>query len=242
MVPRAAETARVRRALSCYNQGVSPAVRPGVRPRFPGLFQPSPAGQSSVAGSLLFDRVEKESGTELPHSKGALGVRQLVAAFIFNQVQRVCTSLLASFVSSRMEKESGTELPHSKGALGVRQLVAAFIFDPGPAFGRPCSRHSCQAGWKKKAVPSYRTPRGLWECGNLSPLSFSTRSSVCTSLLASFVSSRMEKESGTELPHSKGAGRRCSLTASPGVDFDGFVDYNDRTVRTSHGRFGNGWL
>ena len=77
----------------------------------------------------MFDRVEKESGTELPHSKGAFGVRQLVAAFTFNQPQRGWRSLLALFVSGRVEKESGTELPHSKGAFGVRQLVAAFTFN-----------------------------------------------------------------------------------------------------------------
>ena len=63
-------------------------------------------------------RMVKESGTELPHSKGALGVRQLVAAFTFSQAQRSLDVLPALFVSGRMVKESGTELPHSKGVVG----------------------------------------------------------------------------------------------------------------------------
>ena len=75
----------------------------------PNRSSTEPNCQSSVGGSWLFDRVKKESGTELPHSKGAFGVRQPVAAFIFSQAQRVCTSSPALFVSGRIGPTGPTE-------------------------------------------------------------------------------------------------------------------------------------
>ena len=122
---------------------------------------------TSLPAPFVSGRVDRESGTELPHSKRALGVRPLVAAFIFNQAQRVWTSLPAPFVSGRVERESGTELPHSKRApRGLWECghSSPLSFSTRPsAFGRPCPRRSCPAVWKEKAVPSYRTPRGLQE-------------------------------------------------------------------------------
>ena len=124
--------------------------------------------------------------------------------------------MLAPFVSDPMEKQSRTELPHSKGTFGVRQPSPLSFSTRPSAWGRPCPHCSCPTEWKNKAVPSYRTPKGTFGVRQLvAAFIFNQAQRVGTSLPALFVSDRMEKQSGTELPHSEAAaGRRASTPVS----------------------------